>query len=356
MKKILIMLLALTLCTLMLVSCGEDDKLGSYIDNYPETPNDVEELTLNLYIITEKETNAFAINTVKRMVTQYTELNFKTKLVVNYFTEDQYNAAVLAAANGEGGASANIVLINSAPLMDTLMNQDKLADLTDYYDTKTYASLNSILPKALVDGSKINGKLYTVPNNHLIGQYQYLVIDKAYCRDELHYSDTKLLSYKTKEDAAELIAEIESLGKNPEDYVYYRTGKYELKAQIEKEGTKGKICNVSVYPTVNRDEAFSSAFAVIKNQQQKYVDRAMQIIFALNTHKELRNLLQYGVEGTNYVMDGDNVVRVDSGDNLYRMNRNYTGDVFLAKYCDAIGWTKDAKENASKQNNEAVMN
>ena len=355
MKKILAMLLALTLCTLMLASCGENEELGSYIENYPETPNNVEELTLNLYIITEKETSAFAINTVKRMVTQYTELNYKTKLVVNYLTADEYDTAVLNAADAQGDSAANIVLINSPDLMDKLMAKNKLADLTEYYETKTYSSLNSIVPKALLDGSKIGGKLYTVPNNHLIGEYRYLVIDKALCRDELHYSDTKLLSYKTKEDAAELILEIESLGKNPDDYVYYQTGKYELKAQIEKEGTHGKICNVSVYPTVDREEAFSSAFAII-NGQQKYIDRSMQIIYALNTQTELRNLLQYGVEGTNYVLDGGNVVRVDSGDNLYRMNLNYTGDVFLAKYCEAIGWTKDAKENASKQNNEAVMN
>ncbi len=355
MKKILAMLLAVVFSVLMLVSCGEYEGLGSYIENYPEKPDEVEKLTLNLYIITDAETTNFAINTVKRMVTQHTEYTYTTELIVNYVTADKYDATVAAAVDATDATAANIVLINSKELMNSLVSANKLADLSDYLETKAYGSLNSQIPKALLDGSRINNKNYCIPNNHLIGEYKYLVIDKAYCRDELHYSDSKLLSYKTLEDAADLIDEITRNGKNPDDYVYYQSGNYELKAEIEKEGAKGKICNVSVYPTVDEDEAFSSAFAVV-NGQQKYVDRAMQMIYAINNDAELRNLLQYGVEGTNYTVEDGKVVRVDSGDNLYHMNLVYTGDVFFAKYCDSLGWDANAAENASKQNNESVMN
>jgi hypothetical protein len=355
MKKILATILALAMALLMLVSCGDNEELGSYIENYPETPNDIELLTLNLYIITESDTTPFAITTVKRMISQHTEVNYKTKLVVNYLSAQEYESKVKTSIGATDGTAANIVLINSPELLNSLVKDKKLVELTSYLDTKAYGSLNSQIPNALLNGSKLSGKLYSIPNNHIIGEYKYLVIDKAYCRDELHYSDSLLKSYKTLEDAAQLIAEIESLGKNPDDYIYYETGNYELKAEIEKQGTRGKFCNISIYPTVTEDEAFSSAFAVV-DAHPKYVDRSMQMIYAINTDPELRNLLQYGVEGTNYVMDNGAVKMVQSGDNVYRMNLEFTGDVFLAKYCVELGWTKAVSENASKQNNEAVMN
>ena len=76
----------------------------------------------------------------------------------------------------------------------------------------------------------------------------------------------------------------------------------------------------------------------------------MQIVYALNADAELRNLLQYGVSGTNYEYIDNNVVLTTSADNIYRMNLIYTGDIFLARNCAEIGWTPAAMESGKSQN------
>ena len=48
----------------------------------------------------------------------------------------------------------------------------------------------------------------------------------------------------------------------------------------------------------------------------------------LNTNSELRNLLQYGVEGVHYELDEDE--RVDRFNNDYIMDINTTGNIFVA--------------------------
>ena len=355
MKKILALLLALIMCSFTFIGCDNaEDELGGYIGNYPETDEQIEKLTLNLYIITDDRTSDFAVTTVKRMVTQYTEQKFKTELIVHYLKESEYDAKVLTAVTSNDKNSANIVLVNSPELMTQLVNTKKLADLTvflDDNDYKQYHSLNGSIPKPLLAGSKIGKNLYSIPNNHPIGEYKYLVINKEMARDILKFSPEKLTSYKTLEDASELTEKISEYGKNPEDYVYYVSGNYGLRAEYEAEGN---YCNVSVYPTVDENEAFSSAFAIV-NKGQKYVERSMQIIYAINNDAYLRNLLQYGVEGTNYVVQNGDIKRVSSGENVYYMNINYTGDVFLAEYCSEIGWDKVSEENANNQNNQAVL-
>ena len=355
MKKILALALALIICSFMFVGCDNaEDELGGYIGNYPETGEQIEKLTLNLYIITDDRTSSFAETTVKRMVTQYTEQKFKTELVVHYLKESEYDAKVLTAVNSNDKNSANIVLVNSYELMTKLVNSKKLADLTTFLEDnnfKQYHSLNGSIHKPLLAGSKIGNKFYSIPNNHLIGEYRYLVINKEMARDILKFSPEKLTSYKTLEDAAELIEKIEEYGQNPDDYVYYVNGNYELLAEYE---AAGNYCNVSVYPTVDENEAFSSAFAVV-GRGNKYVERSMQIIYAINTDAYLRNLLQYGVEGTNYVVENGDIKRVSTGENVYYMNIEYTGDVFLAEYCSEIGWDKVSEDNANNQNNQAIL-
>ena len=351
MKKTLLLLITVLICAFALVSCGgEDDELGGYINNYPETIQKAESITLDLYIITDDRTSSFAEVTVKRMITQWTELNFNTKLVVHYVKADEYENAVTSAINSTGEHSADIILINSLELMQKLVTDKKLADLTDLLETRKFGSLNSQIPEALWDASEIDNKFYSIPNNRLLDEYEYLVIDTEYCRDYLKFNNSKLKSYRSMEDAAELIAKIEADGKNPSDYIYLQTGLYNMKAELEN---AGKICNIVKYPTVTAVDAFESAFAIV-NRNEDVVERSMEILYAMNTDKELRNLFQYGVEGTNYVVNDGDIVRVSSGENQYYMNLIYTGDIFKADFCSEIGWTNEAYENCYKQNNEAV--
>ena len=124
---------------------------------------------------------------------------------------------------------------------------------------------------------------------------------------------------------------------------------------------------------VTKEFAFASCFGIINNPDDKrYNDRAMQILFALNNDVYLRNLLQYGVEGTNYTVVDNDVKRVtyidttgltgealenalNNNENVYNMNLFYTGDVFNAYFCSELGWVKSVYDNGLMQNKDSVV-
>ena len=142
---------------------------------------------------------------------------------------------------------------------------------------------------------------------------------------------------------------IEADGKNFDDYVKVVSGDYSDKAIYEAEGY---ICNVSSYPQVTEDEAFASSFAIVNGIQ--YPDRAMEILYLLNSDKYFRNLLQYGVEGVNYVKDNNgNIVSSLEGDGVYNMNMLYTGSAFLLYNSEM--WTKEMNDIGLAQNKESVV-
>ena len=282
---------------------------------------------------------------------------FKTNLKIHYCSAAEYNTKVTDAISATDETAAHIVLINNADMMNTLIKNDQVVDLTSYINSRDYGRINSELPEALLAGAKVDSKLYAIPNNHIIGGdtgYNYIVIDKAVARDVLHYSPATLNSYDSLEDCADLIADMEKAGYDASSLVYSIDGPYEMKKALED---AGNICNIATYPTVTQEEAFMSAFAIVK-RTNAYNDRAMQIIYALNNPNDhyFRNLLLYGVSGTNYVKDeSGNIVRVSEGDNVYSMNPIYTGNLFHAEYCEEINWTKEVHENALKQNDQSVV-
>ncbi len=369
MKKIISLLLCIVLSGLMLVSCA-DDEIGSYLPNYDYTPPVVEDLTLNMYIITDDTTAKNAEDTVAQMINSYTTTEFHTALNVHYLTAVEYSEQIMDKVNATDNTAANIVLINSKAMFSELLNAGKLADLTGYLYTDKYGTLNVQIPEALLAGSAAyyytydeanavynlsDVKNYVIPNNRVIGNYEYLVINKELATQTLNYSPEKLAAYTSLEDAAELIAKIKEY-KGIEDvsaYVRIESGMYEDKARIE---AAGNVCNIASYPSVTPDVAFSSAFAII-NREEKLNERAMEIIYAINTDTYLRNLLQYGVKGTNYSenIDTNEILRITEGDNCYSMNILYTGDAFKAQYCSALGWNKYAFDNGALQNKESVI-
>ena len=338
----------------MLVGCAEDE-IGDYLGNYPEQTEVVGKLSLNMYIIVGENTTENAKTTVKRMITQHTVADYKTELNVFYIPEAEYETTVMTAINNGGENAPHIILINSESMLNSLYKSDadtKLADLTAYYSSRDYGRLNTQIATSLIQASKLgeNNKLYTVPNNHVVDEYNYLVIDEDIAHQTLHYPSSVLKNYMSITDAAALKEEMALAGYNADELVYEITGPYELKAELEAEG---KICNIIKQPTATSEEAFSSAFAIV-NTEAKYNDRAMQIIFAINTDAYLRNLLQYGVMGTNYTVEDGDIVRVSEGENVYNMNILHTGDIFKADFCSELGWTKVVHDNGVLQNKDSV--
>lgn len=363
MKKYLSMFLILVLTLVCLTSCSSE--IGSYLKNYDYKPDVVENISLNMYIIVEDGTSDNALTTVKRMINQHTVSEYNITLNLFYVKASEYEKTVTAAVAAD---TADIVLINSKALFQTLAGNGSLFDLTDYFRDTSYgfATLNTVITPALLAATAQNGAYYTVPNNHVVGSYRYLLIDKAVARDELKYSNALLASYDTYEKTEELRTAMENAGYIPDEKVKVVTGGYADKEAYEADGY---VCNIISYPEVTGDEAFSSGFAIVKHasyesatdtdkaklKKDRYA-RTMQILYNINTDTYLRNLLQYGVRGTNYTLDENGTVtRVSTGENVYYMNLLYTGDIFRAYYCDAFGWNKAAEENGKKQNDESLV-
>ncbi len=82
-------------------------------------------------------------------------------------------------------------------------------------------------------------------------------------------------------------------------------------------------------PRLNEDDMFSAMLAV--SSYTRSSTRAMEIISDLTTSQELRNILQYGVEGTHFTTtEVDGVVMANKISNDYRMNLDYTGNAFMS--------------------------
>ena len=348
MKKLLSLLLCFVLAVTMLASCN-DVVIGDY--EYPDfVPTVIPAITLDLYIIVGDGTSDLAIDSVGRMLSQYTEKKFKTSLELHYIKEADYKTQLLAGIDKTGEDKADIVLVNSEELMNELVSANKLYDLTEYYNGTTYGQLNTIITESLIDASKISGKLYSVPNDHIIGEYTYLIINEAEATNRHNFSPASLKACKSlgDETIVDLKNAIEADGKKFSDYVKEVTGDYSDKAAYEAEGY---ICNVVEPPKATPEEAFSSAFAIVNGIE--YPDRAMQVLFLLNSDEEFRNLLQYGVEGVNYIEEDDGTILPHlEGDGVYNMNMLHTGSSFML-YNSAI-WTKEMNAIGLAQNAEAV--
>ena len=221
MKKILSLVLCIVLVGCMLVSCGEE-AIGGYLDNYDYTPPVIEKVTLDMYIIGDSSNSENAIVTVERYINQYTEDKFNTTVNMNYIDASEYDEKVMAAVKATGDAKADIVLINSVELMNQLcplpgedgsVATNYLADLTELLATNKFGQLNTAIASTLLEGSKRDGKYYCVPNNHVIGQYEYVIINKSVARDTYNFSPATLNTFVSLEAAAPLIQTLKDAGK-----------------------------------------------------------------------------------------------------------------------------------------------
>ena len=395
MKKLLCILFCLLFTTLTLVGCGEedrnewiDDKDGKYKDYITDTS--IPEVALNLYIIVDDETLdtsagviipedktgkigevTQAINTVNNAIKDFTTTNYHSPVNVIYVKESEYDDVVVNAVNAPNGdaKAANIVLVNSYSLMQRLYETNKLCSLDDYLANTKFARLNTSIPTALLEASKIETvvdgnatkTLYTIPNNHVIGSYEYLLINKEFAR-ALKIQDTEINALTSYDDAVllfESAMERENYSvDNLSNLLTLTSGSYEDRALYI---SQGYFCNIVKMPIADKNEAFLSAFAIVdRNTDGSSVDineRAMEIVYNINMNVELRNLLQYGVAGTNYKLDmnDDTVIsELLKGPNTYTMNLLYTGNVMNAYVCEEIGWNSTTKANTEEQNKDSV--
>lgn len=136
-------------------------------------------------------------------------------------------------------------------------------------------------------------------------------------------------------------------------------GNSDIKKAMEKDGyytdENGKqyYAVIAEYPEATENELYGNMFAVSEFSHFS-VGRSMDIITYLNTNSTIRNLLQYGIEGTNYKLSEESEGSVMTLlDDTYKMSIEKTGNVFMAH--PGEGKRADAWEGAREQNNEALI-
>ena len=110
---------------------------------------------------------------------------------------------------------------------------------------------------------------------------------------------------------------------------------------------------VAEYPEATEAELYGNMFAVYANSS--HLSRAMEVLTYLNTNKEMRDLLQYGVKGQHYEITDEGTARPlsEAAYGTYRMRLEATGNCFIAT--PPVGMTADAWDMAKIQNNDSLI-
>lgn len=389
-NKIFALILCIACFATMLVGCAEVDDNQFWIDKYKEMgkgqPEVIETVNLDFYIIKGEgmSEDKDVTKTVQDKINQYLSGKYYTNLNIKYISEADYTATI----NGFTEETSGIVLINSADTMDLLSG--KLVDLYsfihgDQYKAEGFGQLNKQISTSLMNAAIVEErgveKLFCVPNNHVIGSYELIVVNKALAFEAGYpYSESGFAALNSWEATADLriaaglvgdeFSNVDYKDFDPESGAVVTkvvNAPYEAIEAIKDIEGMELVVNVAEYPAVDDAEVYSSAFAILNAAPKVYaadnttvervVDfdvyklRAMQVIYAINTSVELRNLLQYGVENINYTLDASTQIVTLNSEKPYDMKLEYTGDVFKAYYSDS--WTKKDSENGAFQNKDS---
>lgn len=386
MKKIICILLCIAMCCFVLVGCA-DETIGADLDleDYQYVPEVREAVELDFYIIVGEGTTDHAISTVERMINSRLADLYNTTLDIHYVTESEYVDTVVAAASASGEDRADIVLIAGYDMFNTLYSNQSLVNLNAFYSSKEFGKLatNRMILSPLLQASvvqeQVGGKTvsvkYVVPNNHVVGSYEYIMVHRkmaeflGYTLDDIDLMtsmDSEVLLALQQRVIDESTALTEA-GYNPDEcVVHVAEAGYSLRNDYI---ANGYICNVASAPVVDAEEAHISSFGIVKREGDdgsgKYTEhytRCMEVIYAINTDDGVRNLLQYGVENTNYFVDEDNstsdgitVTLSTDESSVYNMSIIYTGPLFNAYYCDALGWNAEVEAAGRAQNSDSSL-
>ncbi len=393
MKKLICLVLCIVFLGCMLVSC-KDDEIGADLDRLKDkVPTKVvEEIELDFYIIMGEGTTENARKTVTLMINQYLE-KFKTKLDIHYLTASEYESVVKNDIALDGDDRADIVLITSKDMFDSLYSDRLIANLTDFYHptASVYRSLNTQIAPALLsavtvrevayaenDAEYIAQNKYCVPNNRVVGSYDIFLV-KIEAAEYYNLGSDTFDALTADEVAERIYTQIDIDPRYSRDEsVIFTSGSY---ADLEKYVNSGEYLVKYTAPSVSLEEAYASVFAIARHDKDvrhtkgwkettlqtdideytAYYNRCMEVIYELNTSEELRNLLLYGKVNTNYKLDRETGMVSHNGvadSDVYIMDIEYTGDVFKAYYCESdgyFGWTKSEAQYGEIQNKDAVF-
>ncbi len=317
----------------------------------------------------------------------------KTTLDIHYLTANEYERVMLDAADpsiSNEDDRADIVLIINEEMFNTLYTEKRIACLdTILTAAPPYGTLYGQVAESLFTASKVPvtnlvSSVYCVPNDHIVGEYKYAVINKTVA-DAL-YMGTDSVRAMVSEDS-EMTVEFKNRlssaidradpafisrveGIDLDNAVQFVSGTY---ADAYTYAEAGNYVVLVSTPVATKADAYSGAFAIVrhpldnmaitgeepsmqaKEKINTYYNRCMEVIFELNTNVELHNLLQYGAANIHYDIveqdDDGNIISVKyRDDGFYRMNPLYTGDINTSYFNEELGWNKFVSDYGAEQN------
>ncbi len=456
MRKIFISLLLclVALLTLALGGCGKSE-----VENPDTEASARAAVTLNMWLISEKEISPETEALVEAAFNELTQSKYTTKVDLVFMTEDEYYEALdakLAAAaeaklNDDSSAflpimgeettevvettaetvvnelgqrllkypdveenQIDIIFLAGEERMKQYVTDQKLSALDTNLNSTSKVLKDYIYPSFL-EHVKYDKSTYAIPNNHLIGEYTYLLVNKALA-EKYYFDVSKLNTFVACKDLINEIGTHETdiapvlAFAEPTNMKYWVDGDNVslVASYVPTQATAGsRIAMRSLFDISNftdhmllmqtcKDNGWFAAdpanttdfgvailtggYDVIAQYEDKYdikvmsyptlteetvyesmfavtsytvnLNRAMEIITLINTDVEAKNILQYGAEGVHFALDEEDGSFSRLNDD-YLMNNLYTGNSFLAYTTEDM--PADIWENAKAANRESVV-
>lgn len=256
MKKLLCLALCLIMVlSMLLVGCGKDNgEIGDDpLDQEEEVRNAI---TLKFYIVTDEITTSDAKEAMQDAFNNVSRAKYSTQVEFVFCTADEYKATLDAALDAasksiEDGKEKpskvyegyevvteldefnlpnliypdaldnqiDIVLITGKEMLEEYIEKDYILDITNLLDGENSA-IKEYTNTSLLTNTKINKKWYAVPNNVVVGQYKYLLVNKELASNyylvesdftEVNADGKTVVNYLTCLDFVKSIANDDSL-------------------------------------------------------------------------------------------------------------------------------------------------
>ena len=366
------------------------DELGQTKIKFPE----IEEGQIDIVLVTGKDMLTEYVD-LRRLKNLNEELAGAFKSIRSYINTDLYNAAALdgqwySVPNNKVLGSYTYLLINKAEAADSYLNPEDFYYNYGMYNRVAYdyERVQNLIEAVMAKNAKnanVDGYLPKIPllsdfdfptaefwnengsesvfltpydANTESGDYISLVNPFNVSKDDDNYGAAKsYLSYlrlmtASKEKGYTSIPE--GAHGDLEFAVAVMKGDYALRQKYADDYMVLVLDN----PRLVEADMFTSMLAV--SSYTKSSERAMEIIADLTESKELRNILQYGAEGTHFttyektLADGSKVTMVERLLNDYIMDLEHTGNAFMAYPCEQDGHSATVWVEGMLQNNEAL--
>ena len=380
----------------------EQLELAQYYETYDKAIT-----TYNTYIQKQANASYSAEKIFGNWIKKRAEVNLETLETRLLYTAEQttvHENGKVETVYPDARSPIDIVMIADEEMYD-LFDEWGLLNSIDPTNSSYIALQKYIYPTYFAELSSLKGAIKAIPNNNLLSEYTYLLVDKELANEY----DFNINTFSDYDDLADFLAKVkenesvvpfaeqpDALGifytfsedvaigtyfdpingydseeegsgfeiKNLfeiEEYVAYLELMEEYKAagyfngNAETDGYAVKVITgdasiAEIYaaedskydvkviqnPFVLREAVFDGMLAPTVYSSDR--DRAMQIIEAINTDSEVKNLLQYGIEGVTYeVNDDGSVTRLNDS---YIMNNALTGNVYMGYLEEGMGDTE----------------